>query len=465
MKSWPLPDALRAVGLKHPRYRPGWVFRGGEVAHVNGTAKWLLEHGDALFAAAPVRSVLIGSVAHDQLAPLARCSWLSRIEHLGLALKQGAPLAELLASPHLEAVRSLDLSWSSNDPAYLPHDLTRKTLGPLLASPLLAQLSSLRTSVASIKLLLDVVAACGHLKHLGLRMQGGFAHADAARIGAAMDLPVLRSLTICNAVTPAHAPALRWLRVRGGGVLDGDLLGRLERLTLDHVFAPDLARTLSQEAPSLRTLRVGCGGTDQADESWASVTSARLPALEKLSLDAPATPDRLRRAADAGVLARLRDLTLNLDAPDALAAFGRDLSGLQALRVWWPGDESPVLPELAALEKLSLGSCFGASGDSAISAVLERPPPRLEHLAMARERNHPGATEAGLRALMDSAPDALRYLYLRLGKLPRKLSAQLHQRFTIYDGGMKLTSPFGGLADWTWPYLPWGPPLGTIDED
>ncbi len=466
MEHWPAPEWTKTVGFKHPKYRPGWVYRDGEVSHASCKPGWLLEHGDALFAAVPtVRSLLLLSVKDAELAALAERPWLGQIEHLGLVIGQGAPLSDLLGSPHLGALRSLDLNWTSNDPAYFPRDLPPKTLRPLLESPLLGQLRSLRTSVSSVKLLIELVAASRHVEQLGLRMQGGFADKDAARIGAAMEMPALRSLSIPNGVVPAHAPELRSLRLRGGGLPDGASFERLERLRLDQVFAPDLARSLDRALPNLSSLEIGSARPDQADACWSSVAAAELTALASLAIhNAPATPDALAGAARAELLARLRELSLTVTEPDQLDRV-LDLPRLATLRVWWQGEASPRLGELAALERLAFGHRSGATGDAAIDAAFARPRPGLEQFAMATVHSQPSAGAAGLETLLDRAPESLRDVYLRLGKLPRKLANRVRDRFVVHDGTTKLTSPFAGMSDWSWPWLPSGPPIQAIDED
>jgi hypothetical protein len=466
MNPWPEIAALKAVGLRHPSYRPGWVFRDDHVAHVSCKAKWVVDHGQALVAAAPtIHSMLVLGASHAEIASLADCPWLHRFDHLGLVVKRGAQLDPLLSSRHLGALRSLDLNWTSNDPAYFPHDLTPKTLRPLLSSPILGQLRSLRVSVSSVALLLELLEVSTHLEHLGVRMQGGFSAKGAARIGAAMNLPALVDLSVPTGVAPASAARLRCLRVRGGGLpADADLSG-IERLRLDNVFAPALAQTLDGGAPNLRSLEIGCARPDQAGECMAILAAAQLPSLEDLSVHAaPCEPSTLELAVGADWWCRLRELSLTVTAPDSIAAALGEAQ-LTALRLWWQGDAVPVLGELDSLTRLSLGYRFGDAGDAAIRATLAQPRPRLEQLAMATVQNQPSATEVGIRTLLERAPASLDSVYLRLGKLPRKLATQVRDRFRLYDGGTKLSSPFAGLNDWTWPWLPWGPPLWAIDED
>lgn len=137
----------------------GWQFRRGFVEHVQLKTKTFLEHAQALFSLAPIRSVELGGVSPALMPPLAAMPELQRLHTLTLgAHKSGGEelkaqgLASFLESPHLGTLRDLGLWNQTVGPdggrALAASELKVHTLrlfGNRLGAKGVAPLSALRT--------------------------------------------------------------------------------------------------------------------------------------------------------------------------------------------------------------------------------------------------------------------------------------------------------------------------------
>ena len=460
---WPLPSLNEGVKLKHPKYRPGWCFRDDELAHFSNTAKWFIENGEALFANVQPHSLLITS-ADKNIDELAVYDWLKRVKHLGLVIKKGTVVDKLIDELTNSPLTSLDLAWTSNDPAYPPQELARKTLGKILESSFIEQLSSFRCSCSSVKLIAEILSASKHIETLGLRLWGGFSESNGAKLASLAEMPSLKTLDTSSAIWPSYAPLLKKVRIRGGGLPKDSDISNLEHLVLDCIFPNNLEDTFSSSPLNMQSLSIVSGRADLSQDILKVILQRKFPQLTQLSVrNSPLTEMNLIGLFATDIFPKLRRLTIEVSSADTLSKLGKDFSLIEELSVSAPLDITPTIPTLTNLRRLSLGAICGERGDRAIEQALEQP--NLVHFAMAHCTNQPSITNEGIKIILDKAPKSLKYLYLRLPTKSSKESKALRERFVVFDGGLKLASPFYNLCDWKYPWLSWGPKLHELNED
>jgi uncharacterized protein (TIGR02996 family) len=320
---------------------PAWArhetvaFRRGFVHWISITATNFLRHGEALFAASPVRQ---------------------------LNLRNGVGRwGEVAASPRLAQLVGLDLTGNR---------LTNKDLRALLRSPYLAGLEALTLTGArasgSEAQVLAGWPGLARLRRLDLSYSG-------LKAGDLLALPGMRLAALTHldlsgcAVSPddidalsGAAPALTSLVLESRNVraeviaalASSRLAGRLESLALDRVdVGPEALRVLADRAARLRRLRLRW--TDMGPDLTDALASGRIDSLVCLDLSfGDLSADAVRRLVSCPALEGLRHLDLSC------TDFGDE--GARALA------ESP---HLTALEFLDLTGCeIGPAGASALAA-------------------------------------------------------------------------------------------------
>jgi len=446
---------LAHVGLKHPKYRPAWDFRRGFVEHVTTTAKWILAHGDELFARVPVRSLLLTKVGDPELRELGERPWLSRLRHLGLVSGASAPLVDLLGSQSARRLWSLELNWEAAQPHLFPKDLGPKALDPvieLLGGGHFPELRAFRVAISSAKLALRVATACRAVRQLGLRAQGGWDAKGSSALGAALDGPELRSLEVSTLAETLAAPALERLTVASIATLPSpELLQRLESLCVSHMQQTQLEQVCEHEMLRLRELTLHMLRAD--DAPWRALARGRFPALSALSIAGgqPLAASEASARELRPVFARLESADACLDGASSASLIHEGAERLKDVRLTWTGSTSDAPFSLpASCERVSI-RC--GPDDDAIDLLLRCTLPRLVFFASSGAP----AEGSGRRLLTDASP-TLSCLWLRAHRLPRDLERELRQRFVVYDSGPKYDGSRAGMTDWNWPHHTWSPP-------
>ena len=154
----PLPDGF---SWQHYQFRRGFAWRALVLS-----AEAFAARSAALFATAPIRALSFDDRARPDLAALAACPDLSRLQRLGFALSRldAGDLAPLIASPHVTGLNEL---------VFESDAITPDGLEALARSELFRQLETLklRNNVIPPALLVDGLAAArrpGNLRRLSL---------------------------------------------------------------------------------------------------------------------------------------------------------------------------------------------------------------------------------------------------------------------------------------------------------
>jgi uncharacterized protein (TIGR02996 family) len=413
-----------------------WRWSRGCIEHVTVGADALLEHGEELFAAMPIRRVRLLADA-DELARLADWPLLGRVESLELAhskessmfatpyLRDGAILS-LLASPHLGRLAALDLRGQGVEgpalQAILDGGLIKrlrrlelagnKGVGDRLVRLLAATPSGLeRLSLANTNLtphgLRALLASERHpaLRELDVNLGMLYRGEAGAREFEAglMSAPLARGLTALKFERVAVDPA-------GAEALAGGFAGRLTSLEMTGCWhGEDVAEALAA-SPGLANLRrLSVSGNVLRDKGvTALATSPHLARLTDLDVSQNGVGGPGLRAVLGGAnLARLERLNLAMNfvgaaGAEVLARGGRPrrLTSLNLASTRLDAGAVEVLlasPALSRLRELWLNN--NRLGDEGVAVLAASPHlPRLAQLHLdSNEIDSPGAL-----ALLDS---------------------------------------------------------------
>jgi uncharacterized protein (TIGR02996 family) len=277
----------------------------------------LVEAGDAVFAAAPVGRLALGTATLDDWRAFARCPWLARVTDItfGGLNSPNEPAGAIGQSPYATGLR--DLSFDRSDIASMPLILERLMRSPV--GPRLTGLHFARGWEIAHEMI-DALAAGPAPPRLD-RLSYPDGHLDWYNLRRLLDLPVIPSLTFLRltrnwldtdgAKVVAAAPAL-------AGLADLDIsrcaldapavaelaattrLTNLRRLDLyRNTIGPDGVALLAA-APAFAGLRsLGLSQTGADDRALPALVRGRVwPNLVELDL-------RENRITDAGAKALL----------------------------------------------------------------------------------------------------------------------------------------------------------------
>ncbi|MCA9664388.1 MAG: TIGR02996 domain-containing protein [Myxococcales bacterium] len=279
-----LAQLRKAFNRRYATKGTRWVTRLGMIRELSIDTAAFIAHGEAIVAEEPIETLALWKLSREMLAPLARCPALARIGEL--VLRQHplrAEVATLLASPHLQRLRHLELracklgapggrELRKLDARYLPllrslaipqNAIGDNAAAALARSPLLAQLEQLDVATNNLggRGVAALVGSLQRVRRLDLSANY-FGEQACARIAAHEGLRALEMLD------------LEFCRVGGDGIAH-------------------LAR--SPNLGALRELDVSCCHIDD-EGAVALAASPRLGSLERVRFGATASLEAL----DAG---------------------------------------------------------------------------------------------------------------------------------------------------------------------
>jgi uncharacterized protein (TIGR02996 family) len=429
---------------------PSWEFRRGFVEKVAVEAEAFLRIADALFRLAPVQEVRLSYDSQarraSQPSALVRLANSPHLERLtALELEAIRPLEHevqaLAGSPHLTRLEALCLTREILTAEWLPH---------WWKAPFLPRVATLRLRGAApsnglgISELLQSPAVAGlqtlDLSDTGVTTAEMWAVASSPHLDRLATLRLARNpldtryLSYLYQRPPRGRPGLRTLDLSSCGLdaaairlmAESSLAHGLETLDLAHNRLGDAGVQALAESPHLGGLRrLNLNANQVGRAGVRAVANARsLGGLASLHLRTNRLGDGLADLAGAPGLGGLTALRVsnNHIKPAVVAAFAADPPGRLALLdlAWNPLDDDAIRalaasPGLAGLAALDLG--YSQLGDGAAAALADSP--HLGNLAALNlGTNRIG--DSGTRALAASAClprlRALNLAYNRIGE-------------------------------------------------